>query len=47
MLYSIVNTLCEVEAVHAVQFCFEGEIIDELGRFSLAMPLLPNIGLAK
>lgn len=46
-LYSIVNTLCEVEAVHAVQFCFEGEIIDELGRFSLAMPLLPNIGLAK
>ncbi len=27
-----------------MQFCFEGEIIDELGRFSLAMPLLPNIG---
>lgn len=46
-LYSVVNTLCEDEAVRAVQFCFEGEIIDELGIFSLAMPLYPNIGLAQ
>ncbi len=46
-LYAVVNTLCEDEAVWAVQFCFEGEIIDELGIFSLAMPLYPNIGLAQ
>ena len=46
-LYSIVNTLCEIESVSAVQFYFEGEIIDELGRFSLAMPLYPNIGLSQ
>lgn len=46
-LYAVVNTLCEDEAVCAVQFCFEGEIIDELGIFSLAMPLYPNIGLAQ
>ena len=46
-LYSVVNTLCEDETIWAVQFCFEGEIIDELGIFSLAMPLYPNIGLAQ
>ncbi len=46
-LYSIVNTLCEIDSVNVVQFSFEGEVIDELGRFSLAMPLHPNIGLAQ
>lgn len=46
-LYSVVNTLCETDSVSAVQFSFEGEIVDELGRFSLAMPLYPNIGLVQ
>ena len=40
-------SLIHIYSVSAVQFSFEGEIVDELGRFSLAMPLYPNIGLVQ
>ncbi len=47
LVYSIVNTFCNIDAVQAVQFLIEGEHVGKVSEtLNLFAPLLPNIGLA-
>lgn len=46
LVYAIVNTLCDMDGVNAVQFFVEGEQVDVLaGAVYIRAPLLPNPGL--
>ncbi len=49
MIYSIVNTICNIGPINSVQFLVNGEYIDSIkgGKLSLISPLLSNPGLVK
>ena len=48
LIYSLVNTLCELPSVRAVRFQIEGETVDHLvSEIFLRGALMPNIGIVK
>ncbi len=48
LIYSVVNTLCELPSVRAVRFQIEGEAVDHLvGTIFLRGSLMPNLGIVK
>jgi len=48
LIYSVVNTLCELPSVRAVRFQIEGETVDHLvSEIFLRGALMPNIGIVK
>ncbi|MEG2857922.1 MAG: GerMN domain-containing protein, partial [Clostridia bacterium] len=48
MIYSIVNTLCDLSGVKSVRFYFDGERVDTLaGTINLRGPLLENVGMVR
>ena len=45
LIYSIVNTLCEISGVTQVQFLFEGRSVNSLGALNLSGPLMRSPGV--
>lgn len=47
LVYSMINTLCQLEGIHAVRFYIEGIAAETLaGNIYLRSPLMPNPGIA-
>lgn len=42
LIYSIVNSLCEIKGINRVMFLFDGNEIDTFGKLNLSFPLFKN-----
>ena len=48
LVYSIVNTMCELPGIKSVRFYFDGERVDYLaGAICLRGPLMSNVGIVR